>query len=44
MRQYTNVGVNISQGQSDKIKKAMQGGASVNIRLSHLGANIFTSK
>ena len=32
---YTNVKVNISQGQIDKIKRAVQAGASVSIRLSH---------
>src|SRR6218665_1374190 len=35
MSRYTNVKVNISQGQVDKIKRAAQAGSQVRIRLSH---------
>ena len=35
MSRYTNVRVNISQGQIDKIKRAVQAGESVSIRLTH---------
>lgn len=35
MSLYTNVKVNISQGQIDKIKRAIQAGSQVSIRLSH---------
>ena len=35
MRRYVNVKVNISEGQKEKIKQAIQVGASVSIRLSH---------
>ena len=32
---YTNVKVNVSSGQADKIKKAIEAGTQVSIRLSH---------
>jgi len=32
---YTNVKVNVSSGQADKIKKAIEAGTEVSIRLSH---------
>ena len=35
MSRYENVKVNISEGQKEKIKQAIQSGASVSIRLSH---------
>jgi len=36
MSQYTNIKVNISEGQKDKIKRALEAGSdSVSIRLSH---------
>lgn len=35
MSRYTNVKVNISQGQVDKIKRAAQAGSQVSIRLSY---------
>lgn len=35
MSRYVNVKVNISQGQVDKIKRAIQAGSPVSIRLSH---------
>lgn len=35
MSRYTNVKVNVSEGQKDKIKKAVQAGTGVSIRLSH---------
>ena len=35
MSRYTNVKINISQGQIDKIKRAVQAGAPVSIRLAH---------
>jgi hypothetical protein len=35
MSRYTNVKVNISQGQIDKIKRAIQAAVPVSIRLSH---------
>ena len=35
MTRYTNVKVNISPGQIDKIKRAVKAGSQVNIRLSH---------
>lgn len=39
MSRYTNVKVNISQGQVDKIKRAVQAGVPVSIRLSHSDLN-----
>lgn len=39
MSRYTNVRVNISQGQIDKIKRAAQAGSQVSIRLSHSDLN-----
>jgi len=35
MSRYVNIKVNISEGQKEKIKQAIQSGASVSIRLSH---------
>ena len=35
MIEYRNVNVNISSGQADKIKKAVEAGLEVSIRLSH---------
>ena len=35
MTRYTKVKLNISQGQIDKIKKAVQAGSQVSIRLAH---------
>ena len=35
MAKYINVKINISEGQKDKIKRAIQAGAAVSIRLSH---------
>src|SRR5687767_3072416 len=35
MTPYTNIKVNISEGQKDKIKRAMQAGTGVSIRLNH---------
>ena len=35
MNRYQKVKVNISQGQADKIKKAIQNGSAVNLKLSH---------
>ena len=35
MSRYVNVKINISEGQKDKIKQAIQSGATVSIRLSH---------
>jgi hypothetical protein len=35
MSRYVNVKVNISEGQKEKIKQAMQSGAAVSLRLSH---------
>jgi len=35
MTRYINVKVNVSQGQVDKIKRAVQAGSQVSIRLSH---------
>ena len=35
MRRYTNVKVNVTEGQKDKIKKAVQAGTGVSIRLAH---------
>ena len=35
MSNYTNVYVNVSQSQYDKIKKAAQSGRPVSIKLSH---------
>ena len=35
MSRYTNVKVNISQGQIDKIKRAVQAGVPVSIKLAH---------
>ena len=35
MAKYINVKINISEGQKDKIKRAIQAGATVSIRLSH---------
>jgi hypothetical protein len=39
MSRYTNAKVNISQVQIDKIKRAIQAGATVSIRLSHSDLN-----
>lgn len=39
MSRYTNVKINISQGQIDKIKHAIQAGSQVSIRLSHSDLN-----
>jgi hypothetical protein len=39
MARYTNVKVNISEGQVDKIKRAVQAGAPVSISLSHSDLN-----
>ena len=35
MSRYVNVKVNISEGQKEKIKQAIQSGTAVSIRLSH---------
>ena len=35
MNRYTNIKVNDSEGQKDKIKRAVEAGMGVNIRLSH---------
>ena len=35
MSRYMNVKVNVSEGQKDKIKRALQSGTGVTIRLSH---------
>src|SRR6218665_1040746 len=35
MNQYTNIKVHVSEGQNDKIKRAVETGMGVNIRLSH---------
>lgn len=35
MSRYTNLKVNISEGQKEKIKRAIQSGGTVSIRLSH---------
>src|SRR6218665_375139 len=35
MSRYMNVKVNVSEGQKDKIKRALQAGTGVTIRLSH---------
>ena len=35
MNRYQKVKVNISQGQADKIKKAIQNGSAVNLKLSY---------
>src|SRR6218665_489275 len=35
MNRYTNIKVHVSEGQKDKIKRAVEAGMGVNIRLSH---------
>ena len=35
MSRYTNIKVYVSEGQKDKIKRAVESGMGVNIRLSH---------
>src|SRR6218665_3870017 len=35
MNRYTNIKVRVSEGQKDKIKRAVEVGMGVNIRLSH---------
>src|SRR6218665_1300211 len=35
MNRYTNIKVHVSEGQKDKIKRAVEAGVGVNIRLSH---------
>jgi len=39
MSRYTNCKVNISEGQKDKIKRALQAGTGVSIKLSHSDLN-----
>ena len=39
MSRYTNCKVNISEGQKDKIKRALQAGTGVGIKLSHSDLN-----
>ena len=41
MSRYTIVKLNISQGQIDKIKRAIQTGSQVSIRLSHSDLETF---
>ena len=39
MTQYTNFKVNVSDGQKEKIRKALQSGTGVSIRLAHENLN-----
>lgn len=40
---YINVKLNISEGQVEKIKKAIQAGTGVSIRLSHVDLSSFSN-